>query len=115
VTLEPGSDAHRALGFDLLVKSPDGKVLVWVEVKRSAVEVEKLIVDLRACSRRGPHRQEDCGFPQNHPRYEFGLQQKPDYLWAVAPDGDLCFRVASENGSMELNSLSSLPPRSLLE
>ena len=117
VTLEPGSNEHRApaLGFDLLVRSPAGKVLIWVEVKRTAVELEKLIVDLRACSRRGPHRRQDCGFPQNHPRYEFGLCHKPAYLWAVAPDGEICFRMAYENDSMELEGLASLPPRSLIE
>jgi hypothetical protein len=117
VALEPGSEAHRAAGpgFDLLVRSPAGKILVWVEVKRSVVELDKLIVDLRACSRRGPHRCEDCGFPQNHPRYEFGLFHTPDYLWAVAPDGNRCFRTTSENGSMELEELPSLPPRSLIE
>jgi hypothetical protein len=117
VTLEPGGAGHRpdGLGFDLLVRSPAGKILVWVEVKRSAVELDKLIVDLRACSRRGPHRREDCGFPQNHPRYEFGLCHEPDYLWAVAPDADRCFRMTCANGSMELEELPSLPPRSLIE
>jgi hypothetical protein len=117
VTLEPGKDAHRATGagFDLFVRSPAGRILVWVEVKRSAVELNKLIVDLRACSRRGPHGREDCGFPQNHPRYEFGLCHTPDYLWAVAPDGSRCFRMTCENGAMELEELPSLPPRSLLE
>ena len=117
VGLEPGNDVHRAAapGFDLLVRSPAGKVLVWVEIRRSAVELDKLIVDVRACSRRGPHRREDCGFPQNHPRYEFGLYHQPAYLWAVAPDGNRCFRMAFENGSQELEELTSLPPRSLIE
>jgi hypothetical protein len=117
VALEPGSDRHRTggAGFDLLVRSPAGKVLVWIEVRRSAVELQKLIADLRACSRRGPHPREDCGFPQNHPRYEFGLYQMPDLLWAVAPDAEICLRMTYQNGSMELEELPSLPPRSLLE
>lgn len=117
VTLESGKEEHRTGGlrFDLLLRSPGGKPLVWGEVRRSAVELQKLIADLRACSRRGPHRREDCGFPQNHPRYEFGLFLRPDYLWAVAPDGNRCFRMTSENGAMELEELPSLPPRSLIE
>jgi hypothetical protein len=117
VALEPGREEHRAVAFglDLLVKSPTGKILVWVEVKRSSVELEKLVVDLRACSRRGPHGRQDCGFPQNHPRYEFALCHKPEYLWAVAPDGENCFRLTYESGSIELEQLPSLPPRSLLE
>lgn len=117
VALEPGSEEHRAgaRGLDLLVKSPAGKILVWVEVRRGSVELEKLVVDLRACSRRGPHGRQDCGFPQNHPRYEFALCHKPEYLWAVAPDGETCFRLAYENGSMELEKLPALPPRSLIE
>lgn len=117
VALEPGSEMYRAAGpgFDLVVRSPAGKILVWVEVKRSVVELDKLIVDLRACSKRGPHRREDCGFPQNHPRYEFGLFYTPDYLWAVAPEGNRCFKMTSENGSIELEELPSLPPRSLIE
>jgi hypothetical protein len=117
VSLEPGSDEHRAaaFGLDLLVKSPAGKILVWVEVRRVAVELEKLVVDLRACSRRGPHGREDCGFPQNHPRYEFVLFHKPEYLWAVAPDGEMSFRLAYDSGSVELEQLPSLPPRSFME
>jgi hypothetical protein len=117
VALEPGREEHRAgaFGLDLLVKSPAGKILVWVEVKRSSVELEKLVVDLRACSRRGPHGRQDCGFPQNHPRYEFALCHKPEYLWAVAPDGENCFRLTYESGSFELEKLPSLPPRSFIE
>jgi hypothetical protein len=117
VSLEPGRPEHRATaeGFDLLVRSLDGEILISVEVKRSRLELEKLIADLRACSRRGPHAHVDCGFPQNHPRHEFHLSAPPAYLWAVAPDGELCFTVNCEANSIELEPLSSLPPRSLLE
>ena len=117
VALEPSAQEHRstAHGVDLLVRSPEGKIFIWAEVKRSAVELEKLIADLRACSRRGPHAHEDCGFPQNHPRYKFCLFSKPTYLWAVAPDGEACFEVRCEEGSIELEQLDSLPQRSLIE
>jgi hypothetical protein len=117
VNLEPSRPEHRATadGFDLLVRSLAGEILISVEVKRSRIELEKLIADLRACSRRGPHAHEDCGFPQNHPRHEFCLSQRPAYLWAVAPDGELCFALKCDSNSLELEPLSSLPPRSLLE
>jgi hypothetical protein len=91
------------------------EVLISVEVKRSRLELEKLIADLRACSRRGPHAHDDCGFPQNHPRHEFYLSKRPAYLWAVAPDGELCLAVKCEGHSLDLQPLSALPPRSLLE
>jgi hypothetical protein len=117
VSLEPSRPEHRATaeGWDLMVRSLAGELLIAVEVKRSRMELEKLISDLRACSRRGPHAHGDCGFPQNHPRHEFYLSQRPAYLWAVAPDGELCFAVEGEANSLELEPLSSLPPRSLLE
>jgi hypothetical protein len=117
VALEPSSNEHRATahGVDLLVRSASGRILIWVEVKRSAVELQKLIADLRACSRRGAHALEDCGFPQNHPRYEFCLSSRPTYLWAVAPDAEICFEVKCEQSSIELEQLPSLPPRSLIE
>jgi hypothetical protein len=117
VALEPSRPEHRAMadGFDLLVRSTAGKILIWAEVKRTAVELEKLITDLRACSRRGPHAHQDCGFPQNHPRHEFCLSNQPAYLWAVAPDGEICLAVKCEADSLELEALPSLPPRSLLE
>ena len=117
VALEPSRKEHRATadGFELLVRSAEGKIFIWAEVKRSAFELEKLIADLRACSRRGPHVHEDCGFPQNHPRHEFCVSNQPAYLWAVAPDGELCLAVKCENGALELEPLPSLPPRSLLE
>ena len=116
VTLEPSSKEHRATahGVDLLVRLA-GKIVIWVEVKRSAAELQKLVADLRACSRRGPHAHADCGFPQNHPRYEFCISSKPTYLWAVAPDAEICFKIESEQASIDLRELTSLPPRSLIE
>ena len=117
VALQPGRPEHRSTadGFDLLVRSMADRILVLIEVRRSRIELEKLIADLRACSRRGPHAPEDCGFPQNHPRHEFFVSSQPSYLWAVAPDGELCLAVKCEGSSLELEPLLSLPPRSLLE
>ena len=117
VTLQPSRPEHRATadGFDLLVRSLADRILILVEVKRSRLELEKLIADLRACSRRGPHAPEDCGFPLNHPRHEFCVASQPAYLWAVAPDGEICLAVRCEGKSLELEPLASLPPRSLLE
>jgi hypothetical protein len=117
VSLQPSRPEHRATaeGFDLAVRSLAGEILIAVEVKRSRLELEKLIADLRACSRRGPHAHADCGFPQNHPRHEFYLSQRPAYLWAVAPDGELGLAVKCDEHSLDLEPLSSLPPRSLLE
>lgn len=114
---QPSRPEHRATadGFDLLVRLHADEVLISVEVKRSQLELEKLIADLRACSRRGAHAHEDCGFPQNHPRHEFYLSQRPAYLWAVAPDGEFCLEVKCREHSLDLEPLSSLPPRSLLE
>jgi hypothetical protein len=117
VILELGRPEHRstAHGVDLLVRSNGDRTDIWIEVKRSAVELQKLITDLRACSRRGPHAPGDCGFPQNHPRYEFCIFYKPTYLWAVASDAEGCFRINYEQSSIEFEQLGSLPPRSLIE
>jgi hypothetical protein len=117
VILERSRPEHRSTphGVDLLVRSTGDRTDIWVEVKRSAIELQKLIADLRACSRRGPHAHQDCGFPQNHPRYEFCILYQPTYLWAVASDAESCFRLIYENESIELELLPSLPPRSLLE
>jgi len=117
VFVEPGTPQHHsnADSFDLLVRSPGGKILIWIEIRRTAVELEKLIADLRACSRRGPHAHQDCGFPQNHPRHEFCMANQPSYLWAVAPDGEMVLAVNCDGAVLELEPLSSLPPRSLFE
>ena len=117
VTLERGRDEHRATAdqFDLLVRSPSGEIFIWVEARRSAVELEKLVADLRACSRRGPHAHADCGFPHNHPRHEFCVANQPLCLWAVAPDGERFFEVKCDGRALELESLSALPARSRLE
>jgi hypothetical protein len=101
-------------GVDILVNSSDGRNLIGVEVKRNAAELQKLVLDLQACCRRGPHTQDDCGFPQNHPKYEFCVVRRPNYFWAVAPDAEVCFRMNYENG-IALEQLASLPPRSLIE
>lgn len=117
LSLQPGSPEHRSSsgGFDLLVRFGPEQILIWVETKRSTVELEKFISDLGACSRRGVHAQAQCGFPQNHPRYEFCLAARPEFLWAVAPDGDFAFAVGLEGAALELELLPSLPARSYLE
>jgi hypothetical protein len=117
ISLEPGRVEHHAAAdsFDLLIRSPSGAILIWVEVRRSGIELEKLVADLHACSRRGRHAQADCGFPQNHPRHEFAVENQPAYLWAVAPEIDFCLRVHSAGESLQLEPLTSLPPRSHLE
>jgi hypothetical protein len=117
VLLEPDCKDDRDLsyGMDILVKSPMGEILVCVEIKRSEAELQKLITDLRACCKRGAHAEDDCGFPQNHPKYEFCAFYKPTYFWAVTPEAEVCFRIKYADGSIELEQLNSLPPRSMIE
>jgi hypothetical protein len=117
VLMEPSIKEHRSLayGVDILVKSTPGEILACVEVKRSVAELQKLITDLRACCKRGTHAKDDCGFPQNHPKYEFCAFYKPTYFWAVAPEADVCVRMKYDDGSIELEQLISLPPRSMIE
>jgi hypothetical protein len=117
ILLEPDlrDDRDASYGIDILIKLHPGQILVGVEIKRSAVELQKLIIDLRTCCKRGPHAKDDCGFPQNHPKYEFCALYQPAYFWAVAPETDVCFKMTYVEGAIELEQLSSLPPRSLLE
>ena len=117
ILLEPDckDDREMSYGIDILVKSPAGQILAAVEVKRSVAELQKLVTDLSACCKRGAHAKDDCGFPQNHPKYDFCASYKPMYFWAVAPDADVCFRMEYGDGSIGLEQLISLPPRSMLE
>jgi hypothetical protein len=117
VLLEPGYKDNREMsyGIDILIKSPAGQILVAVEVKRSVAELQKLVTDLSACCKRGAHAKDDCGFPQNHPKYDFCAFYKPMHFWAVAPDADICFRMEYGDGSIGLEQLTSLPARSMLE
>jgi hypothetical protein len=117
ISLEPGRVEHHttADSFDLLIRAPSGAILIWAEVRRSSMELEKLVADLQACSRRGRHAQVDCGFPQNHPRHEFAVENQPGYLWLVAPEADFCLRLHHAGESVQFELLGSLPPRSHLE
>lgn len=117
LVMEPSIKEHRSLayGVDILVKSIGGKILACVEVKRSGAELQKLISDLRACCKRGAHARDDCGFPQNHPKYEFCAFYKPTYFWAVAPDAEVCFSMTYQENQIAIEQLSSLPPRSMID
>ena len=115
--MEPDFQDRRgtSYGIDILVQSPAGQNLICVEVKRSGAELEKMITDLRTCCKRGTHAKDDCGFPQNHPKYEFCAFHRPIYFWGVAPEADVCFRMNYNDDLIELEQLASLPPRSLIE
>jgi hypothetical protein len=117
VVMTPGDEglSPAGHGIDLLVRSSPDEMLICVEVKRSAAELQKLITDLGACCKRGPHAQSDCGFPQNHPKYEFCALNQPIYFWAVAPDAEVCLQMKYDGSSVGLEQLSSLPPRSMIE
>ena len=115
VRLEAKEDRTSASGADVLVNSLAGELLICAVVKRSAAELTKLVMDLRACCKRGPHAKDDCGFPQNHPNYEFCARQKPPYLWAVAPEADICLRLTYRDSQIALEQLPSLPPRSMID
>lgn len=117
ILMEPSIKEHRSLayGVDILIKSTKGEILVCVEVKRSVAELQKLITDLRTCCKRGAHPKDDCGFPQNHPKYEFCAFYKPTYFLGVAPDSEVCFGMTYDDDSIELEQLASLPQRSMIE
>jgi hypothetical protein len=117
ILMEPSikDDRSMAYGVDILVQSAAGNLLVCVEIKRSSAELQKLMRDFRQCCQRGPHAEAECGFPQNHPKYEFCALYKPAYFWAVAPYEDICFRMTYHNGTMNPEELETLPPRSALE
>jgi hypothetical protein len=117
ILMEPDlrDNNDNSYGIDILIRLQPGQILVAVEVKRSAVELQKLVTDLRMCGKRGPHPKDDCGFPQNHPKYEFCAHHRPEYFWTVAPETDVCFRMHYSDRAIELEELPSLPPRSLLE
>jgi hypothetical protein len=102
--------------IDLAIRSTSGDLFAVVEVKRSAPELAKLARDFPQCCRRGAHRRDDCGFPQNHVNYDFCAFYKPSYFWAVAPGGEICFRLFyGQNDTIQLEQLDFLPPRSVIE
>src|SRR5207342_3694765 len=82
IEVEPGlkGEHDSVYGIDILVRSISGRILACVEVKRTPAELQKLVTDLRACCNRGPHEKDQCGFPQNHPNYEFCASFKPAYF-----------------------------------
>lgn len=112
VSRNPG--ATRAT-LDLRVQSPAGETFIAVQVKRTVPELSKLARDLRQCCRRGAHPLSECGFPQNHLTYEYCALNKPPYLLAVAPAGELCMRLSYAGDAIEVEELPSLPPRSVME
>jgi len=115
IRLESREGSVPTHGADILVNSLAGKLLVAVVVKRSVAELEKLVADLRACSKRGAHAKDDCGFPQNHPNYEFCASFQPPYLWAVAPGAEICLSINYHGREIEIDRLPSLPARSMID
>ncbi len=103
-------------GVEIVVLSMSGDLFAGVELKRTAPELTKLARDLAQCGRRGRHSFAECGFPQNHAKYEFCITCKPRYLWSVAPGAQICFELEYlDGGRLELQELATLPARSMIE
>ena len=102
-------------GVDMIVESAAGEILVCVEIKRSAHELQKFTNDFRQCCKRGEHAKADCAFQQNHDMSEFCARYEPPYLWIVAPGEDVCFKLSYANRMIELEELETLPRRSHIE
>lgn len=116
VELAAIEEPEKAMPADIIITSLDQRLLAAVVAKRSEYELAKLRNDLNQCCRRGPHSEDNCGFPQNHGTFEFLAANQPPYLWAVAPDGEFCLQLAyQEDGTISVVEFHSLPPRSLLE
>jgi hypothetical protein len=110
-----GTDDVASHGVDMIVDSVAGEILLGVEIKRSAHELEKFASDFRQCCKRGEHLKADCAFQQNHGMFEFCDRYHPTYLWVVAPGGDVCFKLSYVNGMIESEKLETLPRRSHIE
>jgi hypothetical protein len=109
-------DGATAFGVEVVVKSLAGELLAGVVVKRSAYELAKLKTDFHQCCNRGEHPEDNCGFPQNHGKFEFCALYRPKYFWAVAPDAEICFKMDyGDDATIQLEEFSCLPPRSIVE
>ena len=102
-------------GVDVVVESDSGEILVCVEIKRSSHELQKFSSDFRQCCNRGEHAKADCAFQQNHAMFEFCLREQPTYLWAAAPESEICLKLSYANAFIEIEESSTLPPRSHIE
>jgi hypothetical protein len=118
IQIEPmiKNDGATAYGVEIVVKSLTGELLAGVVVKRSGHELAKLKSDFNQCCKRGQHPEDNCGFPQNHGKFEFCAMSKPAYFWGVAPDAEICFKMNyAQDGTIRLDEFGSLPPRSIVE
>ncbi|MGI8436505.1 MAG: hypothetical protein ACR2NX_06315 [Chthoniobacterales bacterium] len=117
IEMEPTIKEHGTLAYavDILIKSPTGQILAAVEVKRSRKELEKLKRDFLHCWALGEHGRDDCHLRQNHPKYQFCIHYRPRYFWAVAPGEEFCFTFASHRNKVDLEQLSTLPTRMVVE
>ncbi|MFL6515371.1 MAG: hypothetical protein ACJ8M1_10145 [Chthoniobacterales bacterium] len=102
--------------LDITVNVSDGSLVAAIDIRRTLPELEKLRRDLQQCGRRGKHADDNCGFPQNHGRFEYCAFYQPPYFWAVAPESEMCFKMSyGDDGTIQMSDVSSLPPRSILE
>ena len=113
--IKMGTVGPLEYGVDMVIESDTGELLVSVEIKRSVHELQKFASDFQQCCRRGEHAKGDCAFQQNHGMFEFCARYEPPYLWIVAPDDDVCFKLSYANQIVEIEELETLPRRSHIE
>jgi len=96
IQMEPTFPDRPELSWavDIVLKSPQGTVTAFCEVKRDDRELDRLISGFRYCCEAGSHFKNECKFSKNHPKYGSCVAIKPAYFLAVSPGREVCFQLS---------------------
>lgn len=107
VGLDPRSgSALDVAGYSSVAR--DAKMIVAGETKKTARELERLLVEINRASADGLHAV-DLGDLDGHKKYRAMLVERAPYFWAVAPGVRRAFEVTYRDGAAILREVPDLP------
>ena len=111
IEMEPKGYNDTDSGVDILLKESKDTIAICCEVKSSKQDYKELIRDFKYCCERGGHKEEECKYKDNHPKFDMCWELRPKYFYAISPEDRQCFELTYVVDAIQLHPIDALPTK----
>ena len=111
IEMEPKGYNDTDSGVDILLKESKDTIAICCEVKSSKQDYKELIRDFKYCCERGEHKEEECKYKDNHPKFAMCWKLRPKYFYAISPEDRQCYALTYADDTIQLHLVDALPTK----